>query len=72
MTEFIEKYRLLKKKSDYRKLYLTNTVTVKLMNDFLKATNKDGIILAFITDYSKAFDAVDYEILITKLQPCFF
>ena len=37
-------------------------VTVKLRNDFLKAMNKDEITLAFITDYSKAFDAVDYEI----------
>ena len=43
-------------------------VTVKLRNDFLKAMNKDEITLAFITDHSKAFDAVDYEILITKLQ----
>ena len=73
MTEFIEKYHLLKEtQSGFRKVHSIFTVGIKLKDGILKAMNKDEITLAVMVDYSKAFDTVDYEILITKIHRLIF
>ena len=69
MPEFTEKDHLLKETQyDYRKSPSKNTVAINLSNDILKAMNKYKTTLAVMPNYSKAFDTVDYEILIIKLH----
>ena len=52
-------------KSCYQKI---NPVSDKGKNDILKAMNRGEITLAVLVDFSKAFDTVDFEILMKKLH----
>ena len=38
------------------------------MRDILNAMNKGAVTLFILADFSKAFDAVDYTVLIKKLS----
>ena len=51
----------------YRRNYSTNTILIK-MRDILNAMNKGEVTLSILADFSKAFDAVDYTVLIKKLS----
>jgi len=41
----------------------------QIKNDIIKAMDRGEVTLAVMTDFSKAFDTVDFEILIQKLLP---
>ena len=53
--------------SGFRKEHSTAVILLKLKDDILKAMKKGEITLAVFTDYSKAFDTVDFRILLKKL-----
>ena len=69
MSEFLESEELLSiNQSGFRKGYCTVTTCIKFKNDILKAMDRGEITLALLADFSKAFDTVDFEILIKKLH----
>ena len=39
-----------------------------MRDDILNAMNKGEVTLSILSDFSKAFDAVDYTVLIKKLS----
>lgn len=53
--------------SGFRKEHSTAVILLKLKDDIPKAMKKGEITLAVFTDYSKAFDTVDFRILLKKL-----
>ena len=50
--------------SGFRKNHSTNTLLMKMKDDILNALEKGEVTIAVLTDFSKAFDTVDYTILI--------
>ena len=69
LVEHIESSTLYKETmSGFRKGHLTAVVLLKLKDDILKAMKKGEITLAVFTDYSKAFDTVDFQVLLNKLH----
>ena len=54
--------------SGFRKGHSTQTIQLKFRNDIRKALNKKEITMSLFTDYSKAFDTVQHETLIKKLE----
>ena len=69
LVEHIESSTLYKETmSGFRKGHSTAVVLLKLKDDILKAMKKGEITLAVFTDYSKAFDTVDFQVLLNKLH----
>jgi len=54
--------------SGYRPGHSCITLLHKLCNDISLSLRKGEVTLAVMVDYSKAFDTVNYEILVSKLQ----
>ena len=54
--------------SGYHKNHSTATLLVKLRDDIKKAMKTSEITLAVFTDYSKAFDTIDFSVLIKKMH----
>ena len=54
--------------SGFRKGHSTQTILLKFRIDIRKALNKKEITMSLFTDYSKAFDTVQHETLIKKLE----
>jgi len=54
--------------SGFRKNHSTTTLLMKMRDDILKAMNRGEVTLAVFLDYSKAFDTVDYKVLLSKLR----
>ena len=52
----------------FRKSRSTLTCLLKLKDDILKAMEKGEVTVAVFADYSKAFDTIDYSILIRKMR----
>ena len=52
----------------YRRNNPTNTILIKMRDDILNAVNKGEVTLSILADFSKAFDTVDYTVLIKKLS----
>ena len=69
LVEHIESSTLYKETmSGFRKGHSTAAVPLKLKDDILKAMKNGEITLAVFTDYSKAFDTVDFQMLLNKLH----
>lgn len=69
MTQMTDKEELLSvTQSGFRKGHCTVTTCIKIKNDILKAMNRGEVTLAVLADFSKAFDTVDFEILLKKLH----
>lgn len=69
VSEHLERENLLSiHQSGFRKGHCTITSCTKLKNDIVTAMHRGEITLAVMADFSKAFDTVDYESLITKLH----
>ena len=52
----------------YRRNHSTNIILIKMRDDILNAMNKGEVTLSILADFSKAFDSVDYTVLIKKLS----
>ena len=52
----------------YRRNHSTNTILIQMRDDILNAMNKCEVTLPILADFSKAFDTVDYTVLIKKLS----
>ena len=53
--------------SGYGKNHATTTLSLKLHDDIKKAMKSSEVTIAIFTDYSKAFDTIDFSILIKKM-----
>ena len=53
--------------SAYRKIHLKLTIFIKLRGNIESAMKSGKVTLAVFVDFSKAFDAIDFNILIHKL-----
>ena len=49
--------------SGFRKAHSTQTILLKFRDDKQKALNKNKITMSVLTDYSKALDTIQHEIL---------
>jgi hypothetical protein len=57
--------------SAYRKFHSTETALLRIHNDLLLATNQQKVSALVLPDLSAAFDAIDHEILLTRLSSFF-
>ena len=53
--------------SGFRKGHSTSTILLKIRDDIIRAMNRSEVTLAILIDYSKAFDTIEHELLLTKL-----
>ena len=67
ITDFIEKKLIYHHyQSGYCKNHSTKILLAKLRDDIKEAMKASEITLAVFTDYSKAFDTIDFSLLIKK------
>ena len=52
----------------YRRNNSTSAILIKMRDDILNAMNKSEVTLPILADFSKAFDTIDYTVLIKKLS----
>ena len=69
ITDFIEKKLIYHHyQSGYCKNHSTKILLAKLRDDIKEAMKASEIALAVFTDYSKAFDTIDFSVLIRKMH----
>jgi hypothetical protein len=69
LTKFLTKNNLLYRyQSGFRQTYSTQTACIILLNDIYKNIEKKHYICLLVLDLSKAFDLINHDILINKLQ----
>jgi len=54
--------------SAYRRLHSTETVVTKVLNDLLVAVDRGQMSALCLLDLSPAFDAVDHDLLLQRLE----
>ena len=68
LTVFIEEESVYHQyQSGYRKKHSTATLLTKLHDDIKNAMKSSEVTIAVFTDHSKAFDTIDFSILIKKV-----
>ena len=69
LSDYVERTSIYNSmQSGFRKGHSTQTILLKFRNDIRKALNKKEFTISLFTDYSKAFDTVQHETLIKKLE----
>ena len=69
LLSFIETHNVYKTtQSGYRKGHSSISLLMKLKDDIQRAMNNNEVMLSVFADYSKAFDTVNYKILLRKLH----
>ena len=69
LSEHIESKSIyLQKQSGFRKCHSTTTLLLKLRDNIKNAMKNGEVTIAIFADFSKAFDTVDYEILLSHLS----
>ena len=72
ITTYLEANHLLPKfQSGFRARHSTETAVLKVMSDIFTATDQGSIGLLGLLDMSAAFDTVDHEILLLRLESSF-
>ena len=56
------------RQSGFRKNHSTETALIKIIDDLLFNLDKDRVTGVVLIDYCKAFDMVDHELLLKKLE----
>src|SRR6187399_2542757 len=57
--------------SAYRKFHSTETALLRIQNDLLLASNQQKVSALVLLDLSAAFDTIDHQILLTRLNTTF-
>jgi hypothetical protein len=71
LTSYLQENDLFaKRQSAYRRLHSTETGMLRLISDLTLALEVGECALVALLDLSAAFDTVDHEILITKIEKC--
>ena len=69
LVDFLERTLLLPSlQSAYRKNHSTETAVLKVITDVLRAADRGEVTLLCLLDLSAAFDTVDHDILLARLQ----
>jgi len=69
LVSFLDRHQLLPvNQSAYRKLHSTETAVLKIVSDILLAADRLEVTLLGMLDLSAAFDTVDHDILVERLQ----
>jgi hypothetical protein len=69
IIEYINKYNILDPlQSGFRKLHSTGTALLRIVEDIRLGLSRNEITVLVLFDFSKAFDCVNHEILISKLR----
>ena len=69
LCTFLEKSCTLKDTmAGFGKLHSTNTLLLKIRDDFLRAMSKGELTLSVYSNYSKAFDTVQHDTIIQKIH----
>ena len=72
LVDFLEKEHLLPvHQSAYRKNHSTETAVLRIISDALLSSDRGDVTLLSLLDLSAAFDTVDHDILIDRLQTSF-
>ena len=56
------------RQSAYKKYHSTETLLTKVQNDIMRSLDKGEVVLLVLLDLSAAFDTIDHEILIDRLN----
>ena len=54
--------------SAYRRTYSSNHVLIRLIENWKQSLDKNKFVRAVLMDFSKAFDCISHELLITKMH----
>ena len=69
LTGYLQENKLFPDlQSDYRQGHSTETALLKIFSDILDAADSVQVTLLGLLDLSAAFDTVDHDILLTRLQ----
>ena len=69
LMAYLNKYRLIHEhQSGFRQRHSCQTALVKLIDEWIKCIDKGDMTGALFIDFRKAFDLVDYNILLRKLS----
>jgi exonuclease III len=72
LTAFLDRHSLLpSQQSAYRRHHSTETAVLKIVSDILLAADRGEVTLLGLLDMSAAFDTVDHEVLLGRLQTSF-
>ena len=69
LNEHLETYNLLEKyQSAYKKFHGTETALLKVQNDILRKIDNKHAVFLVLLDLSAAFDTIDHNILLSRLE----
>ena len=69
LLEHMQKHNLFERhQSAYRKFHSTETALLKIQNDVFRSLDESGMVLLVLLDLSAAFDTIDHQLLLKRLQ----
>jgi len=72
LSDHLSKYNLLpRRQSTYRRHHSTETAVLRVLSDVLTAVDGRRVTLLGLLDVSAAFDCVDHDLLLQRLQKNF-